>query len=179
MERAELLDKILRVYAPCYDIEVIEQPETPLVAKAAFHEHGAGYVLSKRAELWRADRHEYVWFYSVPHLTEAFVRESLRQVVAEGEPLVDPKPDHMSTTLAAIFLCDDADEEALNAVKTCRIRKSFQFSLWGWMEVQTAAAEMGRAAVTGNTCARDTAKFLKNLLHPKLERKKTHFFKIK
>lgn len=179
MERNDLLERVLVSYAPCYDIQRTEDENDPLVARAAFHEHGTGYILVKRAEMWTADRHEYVWIFSVPHLTEAFFRESLAKVLAEGEPMVDPKPGHMSTNLVAMFLCDDAEEEALTAAKKCRIRKSFQFSLRGWMEVQTAVAEMGRAAVTGNASARDTAEFLKNLLHPKVERKKAKLFKIK
>ena len=179
MERQDFLEKILKSYAPYYDIEILEEPEGPLVAKAAYHEHGSGYLLSKKAVLYTADKHEYVWFYSVPRLTQELWQSFRDQVVAEGTPMVDPKPGHMSTALTAVVVCDEAEEAALEAAKKCRIRKSFQFSLRGWMEVQTAIAEMGRAAVTGNAPARDTAEFLKNLLHPKVEQKKGKLFKIK
>ncbi len=179
MERSDLLERILLSYAPCYDIERIENPQDELVVKAAFHEHGTGYLLVKKAEIYTADRHEYVWFFSMPKLTAEAFRADVARVLAEGEPLVNPVPGHMSTTLSAIFLCDEAEEEALTAAKKSRIRKSFQFSLRGWMEVQTVVAEVRRAAVTGNIFARDTAEFLKNLLHPKVERKKSQLFKIK
>ena len=179
MERQEYLDKILKSYAPYYDIEILEDPEGPLVAKAAYHEHGTGYLLVKKAELYTADKHEYVWFFSVPHLTQELYQSFLDRVVAEGLPMVDPKPGHMSTALSAIVVCDEAEDAALETARKSRIRKSFQFSLRGWMEVQTVIAEMGRAAVTGNTFARDTAEFLKNLLCPKAEQKKEKLFKFK
>ena len=179
MERQDYLDKLLKSYSSWYDIETLDEAESPLAAKAAYHEHGSGYLLSKKAVLYTADKHEYVWFFSVPHLTQELYQSFLDRVVAEGLPKVDPKPGHMSTALTCVVLCDEADEETLMAAKKCRIRKSFQFSLRGWMEVQTVVAEMRRAAVTGNAPARDTAEFLKNLLHPKVEQKKAKLFKIK
>lgn len=179
MERQEFLDIVLKSYAPYYDIETLENTEGPLVAKASYHEHGTGYLLVKKAELYTADKHEYVWFFSVPRLTGELYQSFLDQVVAEGLPMVDPKPGHMSTALSAVVICDEAGEDALAAAKKCRIRKSFQFSLRGWMEVQTVIAEMGRSEVTGNTFARDTAEFLKNLLHPRTEQKKEKLFKFK
>ncbi len=178
MERTEYLERVLQAYAPNYDIERHDGSDG-LVAKAAYHEHGTGYILVQRAELWNVDHHEYVWFYSLPHLTEQDFQARIQQVVAEGTPLVNPVPGHMSTALIAVFLCDTAEEEALTAAKNCRIRKSFQFSLRGWMEVQTVIVELGRSAITGNNFARDTANFLKKLLHPQVEQKKTLFFKIK
>ena len=164
---------------PFWAIETLEDIGDGLVAKAAYHEHGSGYLLSKKAVLYTADKHEYVWFFSVPQLTQELYQSFLDRVVGEGLPMVDPKPGHMSTALSAVVVCDEAEEAALEAAKKCRIRKSFQFSLKGWMEVQTVIAEMGRAAVTGNASARDTAEFLKNLLHPKVEQKKEKLFKFK
>ena len=179
MERSELLEKVIQGYAPYYDIERAEDEQDLLRGTAAYHEHGSGYLLSKKAVLYTADKHEYVWFFSVPVLTKELFQNCLDRVLAEGMPKVDPKPGHMSTNLVAIFLCDEAEDEAAAAAKKCRIRKSFQFSLRGWMEVQTVVVDLRRDAVTQNACAGNTAKFLKNLLHPQMERKKNHFFKIK
>ena len=67
--RDTLLPRLLRSYAAYYDVEPMEAQE-PLVATAFFHVHGTKYVLSKKAELWATDNNEYVYFFSVPHLTE-------------------------------------------------------------------------------------------------------------
>ena len=70
MERSELLEKVIQGYAPYYDIERTEDEQDLLRATAAYHEHGSGYLLSKKAVLYTADKHEYVWFFSVPGLTK-------------------------------------------------------------------------------------------------------------
>ena len=76
----------------------------------------------------------------------------------------------MVTRLVAVFLCDNAQEAALERVKKCRLYKSFQFSLKGWMEFHSVAVDLGKESVTANGYGRETAKFLKNLLHPPKER---------
>jgi hypothetical protein len=65
-----------------------------------------------------------------------------------------------------VILCDTADEDAVETVKRYRHRKSFQFSLQGWMEVHTALVELGKDSVVSNPDGRQTAKFLKSVLHP-------------
>lgn len=175
LDRSALLERILDAYSRWYDIERYDGPDAPLAASAAFHEHGTGYILIRRAEMWSADRHEYAYFFSLPHLTEALYRDCLNKTLELGEPRVDPVSGHMCTSLVTVILCDTADEAALRALKKCRIRKSFQFSLKGWMEVHTAAVEVGKASVTANGAARNTAKFLKSVLSPK--RKKRGFLK--
>ena len=141
------------------------------VATAAFHEQGSGYVMSKKLVVYSAIRHEYIWFFSMDHLTKESYEACLRTVRLLGEPLVNPVKHHMSTNLVLLILCDTADEEAVRALKKCRIRKSFQLSLRGWMEVQTVMVEVGSDQITGNRAAHHTAIYLKNVLHPKMKRK--------
>lgn len=166
--RENLLDRVLDHYSVYYDVARCDASDAPLMARAAFHEHGTGYALIRKAEMWSADRHEYAFFFSVPHLTREIYETCLAQTRTLGEPLVDPVSGHMSTFLVAIFLCESVDSDAVKALKTCRIRKSFQFSLKGWMEVHTAAVDLGKDTVVGNAAGRNTVKFLKSLLHPKV-----------
>lgn len=163
-ERRALLDDILQRYAGVYDVKICKPEEEPLQAVAAYHEHGTGYMLVRKAELWTADRHEYDFFFSVPELTQEVYEQCLARTLAEGEPLVEPRRGHMSTVLAMVILCDTAEESALGALKRLRIRKNFRLSLWGWMEVQAAAVELGRNTVAANPPARTLVKFLKGLL---------------
>lgn len=165
--RESLLDGILERYSAWYNTERCAPVDAPLVAKAEFHEHETGYMLVRQAEMWSADRHEYTYFFSVPTLTKELYEQCIGIVRTQGEPLVKPDSGHMSTVLAAVFLCDSVTDEAAKAVKQCRIRKSFHFSLRGWMEVHTAAVDLGKATVIGNSVARNTVKFLKSMLHPK------------
>lgn len=163
------LERILNAYSVYYDMERFDGSE-PLVAAGAFHEHGTGYMLVREAEMWSADSHEYVYFFCVPHLTKTLYEDCLRQARSLGEPRIDLSGSHMSTYITAVFLCDSAEAEAVAALKKCRIRKSFQFSLKGWMEVHTALIEMGKDSIIANSAGRNTAKFLKSVLYPKVKR---------
>ena len=137
--RDTLLPRLLRSYAAYYDVEPMEAQE-PLVATAFFHVHGTKYVLSKKAELWATDNNEYVYFFSVPHLTEEVVDQCIQLAYDRGMEHIHPDKNHMSSYIVALFLCGTYTEEAMKKVKRCRMRKSFQFSLKGWMEVHTAMA---------------------------------------
>lgn len=171
LTRPELLDRVLQAYRSSYDVQLCQREEAPLVAAAVFHEHSTGYMMVKRAEMWAADRHEYAYFFSTPHLTEELYQQCLAKTLELGQPQVKPGKNHMCTNLVLMILCDSADETALKALRKCRIRKSFHFSLHGWMEVQTAAVELGKDSVVANSAGRNVAKFLKNTLFPQRKRR--------
>lgn len=171
LTRETLLERMLTAYGPYYDIQRKQETDAPLVATAVFHEHGVGYVLIRKAEMWSADRHEYVYIYSVPHLTGKVCQRCLEQARKLGMEQIDPQPGHMSSYIVAVFFCDSAEDDAVEMIKKCRVRKSFQFSLRGWMEVHTALVELGKDSVTANPAGRNTAKFLKSVLHPKVKQR--------
>jgi len=148
-----------------------------LAAVGEFHEMGSGYVLIKAAKTYTANRHEYVYFYSIPHLNLATYESCLARTRSLGEPRVEPVEGHMCTNIVMVVFCDTADADALEALKKCRIRKSFQFSFKGWMEVQTAAVEVGKAEITANFAGYNTAKFLKSVVDPKSVGKKRGLFR--
>jgi len=164
--RALILEQTLEQYSRWYNIDRKPEEELPLVAAAQFHEHAEGFVLVKKAQTWTADSHEYTFFFSVPRLTKAIYDECLAKTLELGMPLVEPKSGHRSTYIVMVVICDAADDDALRELKKCRISKSFQFSLKGWMEVHTAAVEVGKAEITANRAAYNTAKFLENVLRP-------------
>ena len=87
---------------------------------------------------------------------------------------LEGKDAHMCTRLVAVFLCDSADQAAVEEIEKCRIYKSFQFSLKGWMEFHTAAIDFGKESVVSNRYGRETAKFLKSVLHPPKRRRKAN-----
>jgi hypothetical protein len=159
-------NQLINAYSRWYDITRCDQSDAPLLASAVFHEHGSSYIISKKAKMWEINRNEYLYLFSTPHLTQALAEECIAKARALGEPLVQPGKDHMSSYVVAVILCDTADEDAVETVKRYRHRKSFQFSLQGWMEVHTALVELGKDSVVSNPDGRQTAKFLKSVLHP-------------
>lgn len=167
MDRTAMLNKILDRYAAWYDVERMETGEESLVAAAAYHEHTTGFALMRKAEMWSADRHEYVYFFSLPELTGESYDACFARAMALGEKLVEPKPGHMCTAISVVFLCDRVNEDAKQRVTRCRFRKSYRFSLWGWMEARICAVDLEESAVYANPAAHETERFMNNLLHPR------------
>lgn len=166
LNREELLNKVLRAYSVWYDITRCNEADAPMAASGTFHEVGTSFLISKKAKMWTAKRNEYIYFFSMPHLTVALFEECVVQALRLGEPQIVPDKEHMCSYVVAEFLCDTADEDVIHAVKRYRRRKSFQFSLQGWMETHVALIELGKDSVVSNPDGRQTAKFLKNVLHP-------------
>ncbi len=178
--RETFLDKVLEGYTSSYDIERVQHDALPLEATAHFHVREAQYALFKSAEMSASYSDEYVYFFSVPHLKRAMVEQCIQYAYDDGMPRIDldSADAHMCTRLVVIFFSDSADEDALEEIKKCRIYKSFQFSLKGWMEFHTASVDFGKESVVSNRYGRETAKYLKSVLHPKKRRKKANFASI-
>lgn len=164
--RDAFLDKLLNAYSRSYDIATPEQTELPLTATAHCHETVTQYALFKSAVMNYSNNDEYVYFFTLPHLTDELCQACIDYAHADGMSKIDPANHHMCTRLVALFLCDSMEEAARERLKKCRIYKSFQFSLQGWMEFHTAAVDLGKESVVSNGYGRDTAKFLKSALHP-------------
>ena len=69
MTREDAVERLCDVYGGSFDITRCEEAELPLAAKMDFYVHNSKYVLSKKAKLWEANSFEYVYLFTVPHLT--------------------------------------------------------------------------------------------------------------
>ena len=109
MTRAEAVDKLMGRYAGYFDISPAEEEQVPLVATCDFHALSEKYVLSRKAKLWEASSHEYVYLFSVPHLTEEIYNSCRDYAYEHGMAKVEPGPTHMYSYITAMFLCDSCD----------------------------------------------------------------------
>ena len=66
--RDTLLARLSEAYTAYFDVEPV-QDGSPLKALCAYHSRGSQYVLIKKAELWAAETHEYLYLYSLPGWT--------------------------------------------------------------------------------------------------------------
>ena len=100
-QQRELLEqRLLQADRAYYDVEVLDQGE--LRARCDYHSRQSQYVLVKKAELWAAESHEYLYLYSVPRLTARRVEEIFQAVLDDGTPRVKPHAEHMCTHLTAL-----------------------------------------------------------------------------
>lgn len=170
MTRLEALEKLCESYSAYFDIERFDEDKGELAATCFLHVHSEKYVLVKAAKLWEADSNEYVYIFSVPHLTKE-IFESCRDFAHnEGMTHIEPKPGHMCSYITALFLCDTCDKDAVRAIKRTRIYKSFRLSYYGWMDYHTGVIELSSGMTAANASGRSTAQLLKKTLLEKTDR---------
>lgn len=182
MNRDTLFERLVEGYTENYDFQPVdaEIQGLPLAGRASMHMSESGYVLTRKAQMWSADSDEHVFFYSMDTLTDELCAKGIMYAYDEGMKLIDPqKPNHMCTSIVAIFICNDADEEAISRIKECRLYKSFKMSLNGWMEFHAICATLSDEKVVSNRYGKDTAKFINELLHPEKRKKRSPLSIIK
>lgn len=169
MLREEALTRIRKAYGYDYDLDKEEMEgravtDLPIVMTAAFHSNNAKYVLSKKAVLWEAGCHEYMYVFDVPHLTQELVKQGTTYAYEEGMKLIHPQSGHMCSYISVLFLCDSCDKAAKKELGKCRHYKSFHFSLYGWMDFHAAAVVMDEEHTITNRSGRCMEKIMKNIL---------------
>ena len=157
-----VLERLKAAYTAYFDIEEIDDG-TCLKARCAYHTRDSQYVLVKKAELWAAESHEYLYLWDAGRLDGALEEEVFRRTLADGEPRVKPHSQHMYTYLTAVVLCDSAAPDALAQLKQLKKRREFKLSLHGWMEFRIAAVDLSNGEITVNRAGKALAKDLKRL----------------
>ncbi len=164
--RDALLNILKDAYTVYFD-DVSSSCSAPfLVASYAFHSHNEGYMLSKKAKLWSAETHEYVYVFSVPELREDVYEDCRRQAYDFGMKNIRPHIDHMKSYITALFICDSMTDGAAQALSKTRMHKNFLFSLYGWMELRTAAVDL----FSGNIAVNRAGSELKGFIRGNLEK---------
>ena len=158
----QVLEGLKKAYAAYFDIEEIHDG-TALKARCGYHMRDSQYVLVKKAELWAAETHEYLYLWDAGHLDLDGVEDIFRRTLDDGEPRVKPHAQHMYTYLTAVALYDSADPDALAQLKKLKKRREFKLSLHGWMEFRIAAVDVSNGEITVNRAGKAMGKDLKRL----------------
>jgi len=164
------LKKTLLSYGECYDVTPVEHGEHGLAATCFFHSRSEKYVLTRKAQLWAAENHEYAYVFSFPHLDQAAFQTVKELSCRLGMAEVHPNSEHMCSYISAIILCDTIGKEAEKSLKSCRIRKNFKLSLHGWMEFHIAAIALEGGGISSNRGGRRCAELLRQFQNESLRR---------
>ena len=175
MTRLEAVDKLCDSYSAYFDVERFDEEDTELAATCFLYVHSEKYVLVKAAKLWEADSNEYVYIFSVPHLTKDIFTKCRDYAYNEGMSHIEPKAGHMCSYITALFICDTADADAVKALKRTRIYKSFRLSYYGWMDFHTGVIELSTNKTSANASGRCTAQLLDKVLLGKGTKRKKLF----
>lgn len=158
-----VVERLKNAYAAYYDIETVEDGDA-LKAICSCHLRDSQYVLVKRAELWAAESHEYLYLFDLDRLDGETVDRIFQKVLEDGEPRVKPHAQHMYTYLTAVALYDSADPQALAKLKKLKKRREFKLSLHGWMEFRIAAVDLSTGQIATNRSGKHMEKDLKRLM---------------
>lgn len=145
--REGAMEKILDVYSRWYilqneltttsgrvDSSGNPNPEITLVQSGRMDEEEGQYLMTRRAMIWEAESHEYVYFFNAAHLTKADVEKALAESYARGMQCIVPGPKHRCSYIATVIVADSADKEAISYIKKFQKRENFKMSLHGWMD---------------------------------------------
>lgn len=112
------------------------------------------YVLVKKAQLWAAEAHEYVFFVRTGHLDEETFRTYNDALLEEGLSRVEPKKDHMYTYVSVVFLAESIAPEVPKLIKKTRCHRDYRMSLYGWMDYRIAAYDCTSKRIYTNWAGR-------------------------
>ena len=171
MTREEAVQRLCTIYQSDFDVQLCEEHQQPLAAQMDFYANNSKYVLSKKAKLWEAGSHEYVYLFSVPHLTEDIYNSCRDYALEHGMAKVEPGPTHMYSYITTMFLCDSCDKAAKKALRKCRIYKSFKMAFWGWMDFHSGLAVLEEGKAFSNASGKSAAQLLNKTLFCKAKRK--------
>lgn len=164
--KEHFLERLIRNYEPYYTITEFSEgvDGIPLRAECVFDVHSEKYVLVKKAVLYEADSHEYLYIFCAPHFTDELYNRCHNLAYKRGMERVDPRPGHMYSYITALYICDSCDPEVIRQLRKTRIRKNFMLSFRGWMEFHNALIDMSEKKVFTNSAGKGNSKFLKKLL---------------
>lgn len=150
------LKRCLRAHEGYFDIEEdFEFEGCEFDGYAEFHASSSQYVLVKRAKLWEADSHEYIFFKAVERLDAKTLSCLVEFMKTKALGKVVPEEGHMTSYLTLVVVACSIDEDVPQQVEKTRFRKSFRFGLRGWADLRVCAVSMENEKVFANGQAKE------------------------
>ena len=146
--RKEVIERLLAAHEVWFDVERDHCfAGRVFPGYAEFHSSASQYVLVKRAKLWEASSHEYLFFWPADYLDEAELNDLLHFMTHEALDKVQLTPDHMCSYLSLVVVADGVDEAVPRLVRRARFRKNFAFGLKGWADMRVAVVDLSAPLV--------------------------------
>lgn len=150
------LERLLVAHEAYYDVERdYSFAGRDFAGYAELHSSASQYVLMKRAKLWEANSHEYLFFILTAHLDAEMFDELVAFMKKEAIAKVTLGPDHMNSFLSLIIIADSVDAGLARHVRRTRFRKSFMFGLKGWADLRVCVVCLGEETVYANAMGID------------------------
>ena len=161
MTGENLLERLLNSFAGDYDLERNTTVGTIVYdAHAYLNVRNARYVLVKKAELWRADCYEHVYFRCVDAWEPGMLSELKEQIqtilepdmVRKGEKY--PPKDHMYTFITVIYIANKGvSRDCEKEIRSFRYHKDYLFSFRGYCQARVLVFDLENERILGNRAA--------------------------
>lgn len=149
------------------EAEKISSPLLPkgasLAAVCEYYERAEKYFLFHSNELWSTHQEEFLFVFSVPHLSKDVFEACRDYAYDTGMEMAHIGSGHMYTYISPVFICDTVEPEARKALEKCKYYKTFRFSLHGWMEYHAGCVDLSEMKFYFNKAGRCMEKGLKSL----------------
>lgn len=147
----EVLARLLDAHEAWYDVRRdYEFAGRTFPGYAEYHAESSQYVLVKRAKLWSAHTHEYLFFVLVDTLDDEILRREYDFMTTQAIGKVDPEPDHMTSYLSLVILAHTVSAPTRRLVAKTRFRKNLKWGLKGWVDLRLAVVDYGSQSVLTN-----------------------------
>lgn len=162
----DFLNQLLQSYQEHFDIEKPYRIHDEIYeAYAKFSVTNAKYVLTKKAELWRANCFEHVFFQLKDILTTEDLSAFQIQIQNYIEPQLVrggnrwPEKDHMYTYITGIFICRNGlSQEAEKSLKKFRYEKNYLWTIRGYCQTRILVFDLKNKKIKGNRAAKPLIK---------------------
>lgn len=155
-EAGDVLERLLLAHQAYFDVERDHEfAGRRFDGYAEFHSSASKYVLVKRAKLWEANSHEYMFFTIARHLDAQTLEELVGFMTSEALGKVALERDHMSSFLTLVIIAETMDEELAATVRKTRFRKNFLFGFKGWADLRLCVIDLAGDRVVANGMGKD------------------------
>ncbi len=141
-----------------------------LSAVCEYYEKAERYFLFHSNELWSTHQEEFLFVFSVPHLTKEIFEACRDYAYEAGMDVAHIGSGHMYTYISPVFIAESADEEAIRALEKCKYYESFRFSFHGWMEYHAGLITLGNMDFYFNQAGKCMEKGLRRVFAQLMQR---------
>ena len=150
-----ILKKLLAAYEAWFNItKDYDYAGRHFEGYAEFHERGAQYIATKKAEIWSVNSYEYLFFKLTNHVSAADIESFVEFMTTEVIKKVQPEKDHMSSYLSLVLIADSADEDVEKVVAKTKFRKNFMLGLRGWADLRLCVIDLQAQKILSNAAGK-------------------------
>lgn len=157
--RTDLLERLLAAHGSHYDIlrDYLFEGRV-FSAFAEYHSFGAQFVLVKRAKLWEANVHEFLFFDVVNSFNEEDLEVAKNFMMEKAFRKVAAGTNHMSSAVTLVVIAHSVSDGAAEKLRKVSYRKNYKLGFHGWADLRLAVVDTSRPyneAVFVNTAAKN------------------------